>query len=76
MERYNNPPINNLLTFGSQHMGISDLPLCRPTDLMCQLARRAARVGVYTNYAQNNLVQVCAFLPLPLYTSPLNIRPY
>ncbi|PAV18878.1 palmitoyl- thioesterase [Pyrrhoderma noxium] len=61
VERYNNPPINNLLTFGSQHMGISDLPLCRPTDLMCQLARRAARVGVYTNYAQNNLVQAQYF---------------
>ena len=76
MERYNNPPINNLLTFGSQHMGISDLPLCRPTDLMCQLARRAARVGVYTNYAQNNLVQVCTLLPLLSYIFPLNIRPY
>lgn len=58
VERYNNPPVHNLLTFGSQHMGISDIPLCRPLDLVCQAARRAARAGVYTEWAQKNLVQV------------------
>lgn len=39
-------------------MGVSDLPLCRPWDVFCQLARRAARGGVYTEWAQENLVQV------------------
>lgn len=39
-------------------MGVSDLPLCRPWDVLCQLARAAARRGVYSNYAQENLVQV------------------
>lgn len=58
VERYNNPPVHNLLTFGSQHMGISDIPLCRPLDLVCQAARRAARAGVYTEWAQKNLIQV------------------
>ncbi|OBZ68161.1 Palmitoyl-protein thioesterase 1 [Grifola frondosa] len=62
VERYNSPPLNNLITFGSQHMGISDIPLCRPWDVLCQLARRAARNGVYTEWAQNNLVQACHFL--------------
>ncbi|KAH8108094.1 alpha/beta-hydrolase [Cristinia sonorae] len=57
VERYNSPPVNNLITFGSQHMGVSDLPLCRPWDVGCQLARRAARGGVYTEWAQKNLVQ-------------------
>ncbi|KAI0768725.1 alpha/beta-hydrolase [Trametes elegans] len=57
VERYNAPPVNNLITFGSQHMGISDLPLCSAWDLLCQLARRAARGGVYTDWAQENLVQ-------------------
>ncbi|TCD61636.1 hypothetical protein EIP91_008142 [Steccherinum ochraceum] len=57
IERYNSPPVHNLITFGSQHMGVSDLPLCRPWDLGCQLARRAARGGVYTEWAQKNLVQ-------------------
>ncbi|KAI0356367.1 alpha/beta-hydrolase, partial [Trametes cingulata] len=57
VEIYNSPPVHNLITFGSQHMGVSDLPLCRPWDLLCQLARRAARGGVYTDWAQKNLVQ-------------------
>ena len=58
MERHNVPPVNNLITFGSQHMGVSDLPLCSPGDVLCQIARRAARFGVYSKYAQTNLIQV------------------
>jgi palmitoyl-protein thioesterase len=58
VERYNSPPVHNLITFGSQHMGVSDLPVCRPGDWTCQLARRAARQGVYGHWAQENLVQV------------------
>ncbi|KAI5123852.1 hypothetical protein M0805_005670 [Coniferiporia weirii] len=57
VEKFNDPPINNLLTFGSQHMGVADLPLCRPTDFMCQVARKAARSGVYSPWAQKNLIQ-------------------
>ncbi|PSR79632.1 hypothetical protein PHLCEN_2v6933 [Hermanssonia centrifuga] len=58
VERYNSPPVHNLITFGSQHMGISDIPACRPFDVLCQLARRAAKGGVYGEWAQENLVQV------------------
>ncbi|KAI0674767.1 alpha/beta-hydrolase [Trametes maxima] len=61
VERYNDPPVNNLITFGSQHMGVSDLPLCSAWDLFCQLARRAARGGVYREWAQENLVQAQYF---------------
>ncbi|KAL5485072.1 hypothetical protein ACEPAI_7714 [Sanghuangporus weigelae] len=61
VERYNVPPVNNLLSFGSQHMGVADMPMCRPTDLLCNLARRAARAGVYGGYAQKNLVQAQYF---------------
>ncbi|KZT00467.1 alpha/beta-hydrolase [Laetiporus sulphureus 93-53] len=57
VERYNTPPVHNLITFGAQHMGISDIPGCRPLDVVCQLARRAAQGGVYTDWAQKNLVQ-------------------
>lgn len=39
-------------------MGVSDLPLCQPMDLLCQIARRAARAGVYSEWAQENLIQV------------------
>lgn len=58
IERYNSPRVFNLITFGSQHMGISDLPGCKPTDFLCRAARSAAGAGVYTTWAQNNLVQV------------------
>ncbi|KAM5543147.1 hypothetical protein V8D89_003021 [Ganoderma adspersum] len=61
VERYNAPPINNLITFGSQHMGVSDLPLCSRWDIVCHLARRAARGGVYTEWAQHNLIQAQYF---------------
>ena len=57
-EFYNNPPINNLVTFGSQHMGIADLPGCKPGDVLCALARNAARIGVYSAWAQTHLIQV------------------
>jgi len=57
IERHNDPPIRNLITFGSQHMGISDLPACKPYDLLCNLARNAVRAGVYNDWAQQNLVQ-------------------
>ncbi|KAF8588709.1 alpha/beta-hydrolase [Ramaria rubella] len=56
IERYNNPPVHNLITFGSQHMGISDLPQCKPFDIMCKLARNAAAAGVYSAWAQNNVI--------------------
>lgn len=42
-------------------MGVSDLPTCRPGDVFCQLARFAARRGVYSSYAQRNLVQAQYF---------------
>lgn len=61
LERHNSPPINNLITFGSQHMGISDIPPCRPYDLLCQVARRAAKGAVYSKWAQENLVQAQYF---------------
>jgi palmitoyl-protein thioesterase len=57
VERYNNPPVNNLITFGSQHMGISDIPACKSYDFLCQVARRAAKSAVYGSWAQENLIQ-------------------
>ncbi|KAJ6497865.1 palmitoyl-protein thioesterase [Mycena sanguinolenta] len=56
VERYNSPPVNNLITFGSQHMGVSDIPTCGPRDFMCQIARRAVKAGVYSAWAQEHLV--------------------
>ncbi|PCH43918.1 palmitoyl-protein thioesterase [Wolfiporia cocos MD-104 SS10] len=70
VERSNSPPVHNLVTFGSQHMGISDIPGCRPWDLLCQAARRAAQGGVYTQYAQEHLVQA------QYYRDPARLETY
>jgi len=61
VERYNSPPVHNLITFGSQHMGVSDVPTCRPGDFLCQITRRAIKNGVYSHWAQTNLVQAQYF---------------
>ncbi|PBK63616.1 palmitoyl-protein thioesterase [Armillaria solidipes] len=72
VEQYNDPPVNNLITFGAQHMGISDIPICSAWDLLCQVARRATKSAVYSTWAQENLVQAQYFRDpnnLPTYLS-------
>ncbi|KAH6914175.1 palmitoyl-protein thioesterase [Coprinopsis sp. MPI-PUGE-AT-0042] len=61
VERYNSPKMHNLITFGSQHMGISDIPLCARFDFLCQVARRATKAAVYGDWAQQNLIQAQYF---------------
>ena len=65
-------------------MGVSDLPLCSRWDVFCQLARRAARGGVYTAWAQTNLVQaqyfrdptkLDAYLATSTFLAPINNEP-
>lgn len=58
VERYNNPPVHNLITFGSQHMGVSDLPVCGTWDLPCRAARSVARGAVYSPWVQDNIIMV------------------
>ncbi|KAF8904388.1 palmitoyl-protein thioesterase [Gymnopilus junonius] len=70
VERYNSPPVNNLITFGSQHMGISDIPACRRYDFLCQVAKRTAKQAVYGEWAQQNLVQA------QYYRDPSNYKTY
>ncbi|KAF7375973.1 Palmitoyl-protein thioesterase [Mycena sanguinolenta] len=70
VERYNSPPVNNLITFGSQHMGVSDIPTCGPRDFMCQIARRAVKAGVYSSWAQEHLVTAQYF------RDPANLEGY
>jgi palmitoyl-protein thioesterase len=53
--------MHNLLTFGAQHMGVSDVPRCNPRDVSCALMHRAARAGVYSAWAQRSLVQAQYF---------------
>ncbi|WVF71769.1 hypothetical protein IAT40_006577 [Kwoniella sp. CBS 6097] len=58
----NDPPVRNLLTFGTPHFGIAALIPCpTPPTLSCLLAARAARSGIYKPWSQRNLVQAAYF---------------
>lgn len=56
VERYNAPRVRNLVTFGSQHMGIADLPGCSPSDFLCHKVHELLRSKMYGEYAQSNVV--------------------
>ena len=56
VERFNDPPVRRLLTFGSQHMGITDLPACGPHDPVCHTVHSALATHVYSDYAQRHIV--------------------
>ncbi|PWN25629.1 alpha/beta-hydrolase, partial [Jaminaea rosea] len=56
VQRCEGVKVRNLVTFGSQHMGIADFPACKPADFLCRLAEGALRAGIYTDYAQSHVV--------------------
>jgi len=70
------PRVHNLVTFGSQHMGVCDLPGCKPTDFLCRAAHTAARAGVYSVWAQSNLVQAQYFRDHARYPTYLEVNTF
>ncbi|PWN37180.1 alpha/beta-hydrolase [Meira miltonrushii] len=70
VQRCNKPAVRNLITFGSQHMGISDLPACKPSELLCRLAEGALRGGIQTEYAQSHIVTA------QYYRDPTSVEHY
>ncbi|WFD26248.1 palmitoyl-protein hydrolase [Malassezia nana] len=56
VERFNDPPVRHLLTFGSQHMGITELPECSVYDALCHAVHGALSTRVYSDYAQHHVV--------------------
>ncbi|KAI8908221.1 palmitoyl-protein thioesterase precursor [Powellomyces hirtus] len=58
VERCNDPPVHNLITFGAQHAGISEWPGCKDkSDVNCQLARSLLLSGAYQPWVQSRVVQ-------------------
>ena len=57
-------------------MGVSDLPGCKPTDFLCRAARTAARAGVYSVWAQNNLIQAQYFRDHARYPTYLEVNTF
>lgn len=61
VERYNNPPVYNLITLGGQHQGVFGFPDCVGTNetvgFFCNMVRKALTLGAYEPYFQNRIVQ-------------------
>ncbi|CAI7625276.1 unnamed protein product [Penicillium glandicola] len=56
IERCNTPPVHNLVTFGSQHNGISEFESCAYTNWVCKAAEALLRSGRWTSFAQSRVV--------------------
>ena len=63
VQKCNNPPVRTLMTFGSPHAGVSDIPQCQSDhpSSSCSLMRSIVRNGVYWNWIQNSVIQAQYF---------------
>jgi palmitoyl-protein thioesterase len=67
----NTPPIKKLITFGSPHAGVADIPNCRENDgVGCSISRSLVKFGVYTGFVQHRVVQA------QYYKMPSNLDAY
>ncbi|EPE06524.1 palmitoyl protein thioesterase [Ophiostoma piceae UAMH 11346] len=56
VERCNNPPVRSLVTFGSQHNGISEFMECGLVDVPCHAAIGLLRTNVWSETVQTRVV--------------------
>jgi palmitoyl-protein thioesterase len=70
VERCNNPPVRNLITFGSQHNGISEFQKCEDTDWLCKGAQALLRGNTWSGFVQSRLV------PAQYYRNPNDLERY
>jgi len=71
IERCNSPPVYNLITMGSQHQGVADIPECTAVnETICSYVEDILEFGAYTSIAQDIVVQAQYFkdpLDIPTY---------
>lgn len=70
IERCNNPPVRSLVTFGSQHNGISKFETCGDSDFLCRVALGFLRTNIWSNVVQNYLI------PAQYFRDPSKIADY
>ncbi|PHH75553.1 hypothetical protein CDD82_4393 [Ophiocordyceps australis] len=56
VERCNAPPVRSLVTFGSQHNGITEFRACDPSDWLCRGAMLLLRSNTWSDFVQSRLV--------------------
>jgi palmitoyl-protein thioesterase len=71
VERCNKPPIRSLITFGSQHNGISEFKTCGSTDYLCKTAMALLKFNTWSNFVQSRLVPAQYYRDLTNYDSYL-----
>lgn len=70
IERCNSPPVHNLVTFGSQHNGISEFQSCKPGDWLCNSVEAFLRAGRWSQLAQSQVV------PAQYFRDPTELDAY
>jgi palmitoyl-protein thioesterase len=70
VERCNFPPVRNLITFGSQHNGISEFQTCGATDWLCKGAQGLLRSNTWSSFVQSRLV------PAQYFRDPSDLENY
>ncbi|CAG8459300.1 7352_t:CDS:2 [Ambispora gerdemannii] len=70
VQRCNDPPVHNLITFGSPHQGVSDIPGCEKSDGWCRLMRSIVRRGAYSGYVRSRVI------PAQYYKDPTRLELY
>jgi len=62
VERCNDPPVHNLITFGGQHMGVSDIPDCMGANQsLCKIMAELLSRGAYVPGVRDVSVQAQYF---------------
>jgi palmitoyl-protein thioesterase len=56
IERCNDPPVRNFVTFGSQHNGIAEFQACGITDWLCKGAMALLHSNTWSSFVQARLV--------------------
>ncbi|KAJ5161307.1 hypothetical protein N7492_006699 [Penicillium capsulatum] len=70
IERCNSPPVHNLVTFGSQHNGISEFQSCKPGDWVCNSIEGLLRAGRWSDLVQSQVV------PAQYFRDPTELDAY
>ncbi|KAI4226111.1 MAG: hypothetical protein L6R36_003411 [Xanthoria steineri] len=70
VERCNRPPVHTLVTFGSQHNGISEFQNCGENDWVCQSWDCYLKRNTWSHFVQSRLV------PAQYYRDPEDLPGY
>lgn len=70
VERCNKPRVSTLVTFGSQHNGISEFQNCESNDWLCQSWQGILKANKWSSFVQSRLV------PAQYYRDPEDLDAY